>query len=369
MRGLSFGDAMSEAVRLHYERYPYPLYPLLASVRRCDTYALNLTALWAHFNGGLPPTAAQQVLVAGCGTFAPYPFSVANPDSHITALDLSKSSLDRARLHCLLHGRRNVRFQSGDLLDEAIAKGPFGLIDAYGVIHHLSDPLSGLTSLAGRLLPGGIMRVMLYSRYARREEESIRRALKMIGVRTAAEVRNLLKYSVAGSRLNEYARSSGEAGYEAGMADALLHPCVHTYRIDDVLELVRQSGLELLRFAHHGALEGVESEVERIRRLEQERRSPGNFLFYLGRSTGGKCEKLEDAKVILNPCLKGIISGIHLRSVTIPPKLGTENRQLGRWERAFLSTFGRERLYISLSAKEKTAAADYIRSLFLIPYC
>jgi SAM-dependent methyltransferase len=359
---------MSEAVRLHYERYPYPLYPLLASVRRCDTYALNLTALWAHFNGELPPSVAQRILIAGCGSFAPYPSAVANPDSEITALDLSEKSLRRARLHCLLHGRRNVRFLSGDLLDEAVAQGPFGLIDAYGVIHHLEEPLAGLKSLAGRLLNGGIMRVMIYSRYARREEESIRRALKLTGVTTIAGVRKLLKRSVAGSRLHEYAGSSYEARFEAGLADALLHPCVHTYRIDDVLELVRQSGLELLRFAHHGALEDVTCEVERIRRMERERRSPGNFLFYLGRSAGGKCRKQEESEIILNPCLRDIVGGIHLRPVQIASKLGTENPPLGRRERAFLRGFCKARHYKTLSTEDKITVLNYITALFLIPH-
>ena len=368
MRGLSCGGAMSEAVRRHYERYPYPHYPLLASVRTCDTYALNLTALWARFNGELPPGEAYTILIAGCGSFAPYPFSVANPGASITALDLSEKSLRRARLHCLLHGCRNVRFQSGDLLDASVARGPFGLIDAFGVIHHLDDPLTGLLSLAGRLAPGGIMRVMLYSRYARREEESIRRAFKMIGVRTTAEVRNLLKKSTAGSRLHEYARSSPEAGFDAGLADALLHPRVCTYRIDELLELIRQSGLELLRFAHHGALEDVRSEVERIRHLEREQCSPGNFLFYLGRSTRGRCDAMKDAKLLLNPCLKGVVNGVHLLPVDISPKLGFVNPQLGRRVRSFLRAFRNPIRYTTLTAEERSVLDDCLKALFLIPY-
>jgi hypothetical protein len=42
---------MSETVRRHYELYPYPQYPLLASVRRCDTYASNLAAVWVLWAG------------------------------------------------------------------------------------------------------------------------------------------------------------------------------------------------------------------------------------------------------------------------------------------------------------------------------
>ena len=88
---------MSDPVQTHYQSYPYPHYPLIASVRRCDTYALNLEALWARFNRSLPPPEAKRILIAGCGTFAPYPWAVANPDVPIIALDLSERSLRRAR--------------------------------------------------------------------------------------------------------------------------------------------------------------------------------------------------------------------------------------------------------------------------------
>src|SRR4051812_40030039 len=108
---------MTDPVRQHYELYPYPHYPLLASIRACDTYALNLAALWARFNGRLPAPEANRILIAGCGSFSPYPFSVANPQAEITALDLSQKSLGRAKLHCLLHGRGNVLYCQGDLLD------------------------------------------------------------------------------------------------------------------------------------------------------------------------------------------------------------------------------------------------------------
>lgn len=359
---------MSEAVRRHYERYPYPRYPLLASVRVCDTYALNLTVLWACFNGELPPAGARRILIAGCGSFAPYPFAVANPDSSITALDLSGKSLRRARLHCLLHGRGNVHFQTGDLLDPAVAPGPFGLIDGYGVIHHLDDPFAGLKSLTGRLALGGIMRVMLYSRYARREEESIRRALRLLDIRTTAGLRELVGRSATGSRLRSYIESASEAGFEAGLADALLHPCVHTFRIDEIVEMVGQCGLELLRFAHHGALDDVGSEVERIRRMEGDRCSPGNFLFYLGRPHEGRSRDMEDALLMLNPCLRGVVGGLHLRPVDVSPRLGVANPQLGSRERHFLGKFRTPAAYTTLTAEDRIMAQEFISSLFLIPY-
>lgn len=360
---------MSDAVRRHYEDYPYPHYPLLASLRRCDTYALNLDALWVRCNGELPTPEHRHIMIAGCGSFAPYPFSVANPYTAITALDLSRKSLDRARLHCLLHGRHNVVFQTGDLLDESLAHGPFGLIDAYGVLHHLDEPLAGLRTLAARLAPGGILRVMLYSRYARRAEESISRALRLLKVRDPADVKRMIARAEPGSRLQRYAASSPEAGFAAGLADALLHPCVRTYRIDDLLQLISQSGLELLFFAHDGALADNEQELERIRRREADKDSPGNFIFFLGRSAAEHNHDNEQSVLLLNPCLRGAVGRLNLGTNHIPPRLGHANPPLGHRERAFLRRFMQPFPWDTLSGEERAEAAVYIQALFLLQYC
>lgn len=359
---------MSEPVRRHYEEYPYPRFPLLASVRTCDTYALNLQALWGRFNGMLPPPDAQRILLAGCGSFSPYPFAVSNPDLPVTALDLSEASLRRARLHCLLHGRTNVRYLSGDLLSPSVAAGKFGLIDAYGVLHHLENPQDGLRALAGRLVPGGVLRVMVYNRYARREEESIRRALRLLKVGDVAGVKSLIRRSAPGSRLRAYSESSMEAGFTAGLADALLHPCVHSYRIDELLGLVKTSGLKLLQFAHYGSMDNVEDEIGRIRQMESQKESSGNFVLYLGKDNPAVCPKSGEGFLVLNPCLRGAVNVLRWGSLDLPPRLGFDNPRLGWRERRFLATFSNPVPLRSLTSEVLDAVAVYKRSLYLIEY-
>jgi 2-polyprenyl-3-methyl-5-hydroxy-6-metoxy-1,4-benzoquinol methylase len=346
----------------------YNCYPLLASVRRCDTYALNLTALWTRFNGELPPQSARKILIAGCGSFAPYPFAVSNPDIPITALDLSQANLKRARKHCLLHGIRNVTFCQADLLDQECAKGPYGFIDTFGVIHHLENPLLGLQSLAARLSDNGIIRLMVYSRYARKEEESIRRAFRLLGVRDSATAKQLIKRSKPGSRLKRYAETSFEARSVSGMADALLHPCVTTYTIDRFLELVKLSGLKLLQFAHNGALDDVEAEEERIRRMESVRSSPGNFVAFLGLNTKGPCMSQKNALLQLNPCLIKCVSKAGFADIDIPPRFGRENPLIKRRERLKLRRFTNPVKAEDLSSEELSDADVYRKALFLLQY-
>lgn len=357
---------MVNPVKAHYQQYPYPRYPLLASVRRCDTYALNLTALWARFNGVLPPPAARNILIAGSGSFSPYPWAVSNPDAAVTALDLSERSLERARLHCLLHGRRNVVYRCGDLLDDAAVGGDFGVIDSYGVLHHLENPVAGLKALARQLMPGGIMRIMLYSRYARREEEAIRRAFKLTGVRTPAAARQVMDRAGTGSRLARYLASSDEITYDAGIADALLHPRVHTFRIDDVLEILRQAGLVPLLFAHAGAGENVLEEITRLRRLEKERRSPGNFVVYLAAHHPPAASSTREKFIMLNPCLTSAVSPFAMGALHILDRIGCGGMTLGYGDRRFLRRFRRPVAVKSLPDDVTKVIEVYKRGLLLI---
>jgi SAM-dependent methyltransferase len=356
---------MPESVRRHYELYPYPSYPLFASVRRCDTYANNLAALWSLFNGELPPPEFSRILIAGCGSFAPYPFALANPGTRITALDLSQPSLKRARLHCLLHGITGVDFQAGDLRRAALAPGPYGMIDAYGVLHHLEEPVAGLRALAARLSEGGILRVMVYSRYTRREEDSVRRALRLLKVQDPEQVRRMVAASAPDSRLRAFFESSHEVASRSGLADALLHPQVVSYRIDEFLELVAASGLAPLRFAHPGARPDPEREIGRIRAMEKEKRSPGNFVLYLGRNVKGACRD-EEAVFRLNPCLRSALAPWRLGALYIPGRIGQKNDPLDGAERRFLRRFRNPVPAAVLSPAERAAAGRYADKLFLL---
>jgi hypothetical protein len=236
------------------------------------------------------------------------------------------------------------------------------------VLHHLDDPLSGLRSLEARLATGGILRLMIYSRYARRAEESIRRAFRMLGITNAARAKDIIRRSAKGSRLRTFAESSDETGFEAGLADALLHPTVRTYRIDELLELLRQTGLELLQFAHSGALELVDDEIKRIRLLEADRRSCGNFLLYLGHATKKQSRNGGNDHIVLNPCLRSVVSPLRLGTIRLPPRLGFENPPLGWRERSFLHTFRNPVAWCMLGPEVLAAVNSYKKSLFLLQY-
>ncbi|TWJ32445.1 class I SAM-dependent methyltransferase [Geobacter argillaceus] len=357
---------MTDNVRHHYEHHVYPHYGLLASVRRCDTYALNLSALWGAFNGCLPPSEARRMLLAGCGSFSPYPTALANPEREIVALDLSRRSLQRARLHARLHGCRNIRYRAGDLLDSFIEPGPFGFIDCFGVLHHLTDPRAGLRSLAARLAPGGIVRIMVYSRGARREIEAARRALGLAGVKDVDALRRLVRRAPAESRLATVVREAADAVSPAGLADAFLHPRVCTFRVDDLVALVDDAGLTPLRFAHAGALPNPTEELARLRVLEREEALDHNFLLYLGKKGGGTTGPVEDGLLVLNPVIAAALATPRIRPLMVAPRLGCPNPTLDRAARRFLRRFREPVPIASLTGPELALAGEFVRTLFLL---
>jgi SAM-dependent methyltransferase len=348
-------------VARHYDRFPYPKYSLLGSVRTTDTYALNLEALWAAFNGErLTVTKKDAILLAGCGTFSPYPTAVANPRAAITALDLSPRSLFRARLHALRHLKFNIRYVTGDLLDPLAAPGPFRFIDTYGVLHHIPDFQGALTGLAARLVDGGIMRIMLYSRDGRAWAEEIREECRKAGITT---VRGIKKLAKRDPRIREYLDNSYELTFREGIADAFLHPYARTFTIDEVMDALGKAGLTVLRFCHEGALLDVEKEINRVKRMENTRTFDTNLVLYAGKNIRND---LPRTHAVLNPCLVNAVRFGILGTLDVMPKMGLENPPLDRAGRKFLKRFITPFPLEKLSRLERITLQKYIDALFVM---
>ncbi len=146
-------DEVSRAVQSQYEENPYP---------RWTTVGSGATSVAAERGRG------KQILVAGCGTGSDAADTALTfPAATVDAIDLSRASLAYGARKAREMGIGNLSFAQADILDVGCLKKRYDFIMAAGVLHHMRDPLAGLRALLGVLRPGGILRVMLYSRIAR----------------------------------------------------------------------------------------------------------------------------------------------------------------------------------------------------------
>lgn len=105
--------------------------------------------------GAFDIRGCKRILDAGCGNgrYSRFLLKQADPDAHITAFDLSRRMLRRARKR-LLHSRR-VSHVAADLTRLPYPDGIFDAAVCGWVLEHLPDPQVGLQSLARVLRPGG----------------------------------------------------------------------------------------------------------------------------------------------------------------------------------------------------------------------
>jgi SAM-dependent methyltransferase len=163
-------SGVSEKVRAQYEEFPYPRWR-----------GLSPGALTRNAHDAALAKPGARALVAGCGTGQEALHIAAQyPETQILAVDLSRASLGYAAEQARALGIKNVSFAQADILRLREAGRAFDYIACGGVLHHLRDPLEGWRALSDILAPGGVMRICLYSKAARR---SVTRAHGVIAKR------------------------------------------------------------------------------------------------------------------------------------------------------------------------------------------
>ncbi len=110
------------------------------------------------------------ILIAGAGTGRQAVNSAIGygAEARVLAVDLSAPSLAYGARMADALGAANLRFAIGDILRLNETNEHFDVIECVGVLHHLADPYEGWRALIGRLRPGGLMLIGLYSAVARR---------------------------------------------------------------------------------------------------------------------------------------------------------------------------------------------------------
>jgi tetratricopeptide (TPR) repeat protein/2-polyprenyl-3-methyl-5-hydroxy-6-metoxy-1,4-benzoquinol methylase len=161
---------VSRLVRQQYEENPYPRWvacPLAAEPISFDQHMRRQFPLAAYRDLG---KSNVDILIAGCGT-GRHSIAIAQMfnEARVLAIDLSLSSLAYAKRKTVALGLRNIEYGQADILRLGSIGRTFDVVDSTGVLHHLADPWAGWRVLLSLLVPGGCMRVGLYSESGRRD--------------------------------------------------------------------------------------------------------------------------------------------------------------------------------------------------------
>jgi SAM-dependent methyltransferase len=243
------------AMRAQYGAWPYPKVPLLAALPSTHPYELHVDWLWDRAGRGPGPTRPR-IWIAGCGTFQPYAFGVANPHADIVATDLSEPSLAVAQRRCRLHRQRHVQFAPVDL-DEPSSwpAGEFDLIECYGVLMNVADPLATLRGLACKLTPNGVLRLMVYPHWSRQRVFQLQRLARLLGFHAddrahPSAFRRFVRRLPQAHPLRYAFTTYADSKNDAGVVDAFLHAGDRGFTGHQLGALLAGAGLEPAHWFH-----------------------------------------------------------------------------------------------------------------------
>jgi 2-polyprenyl-3-methyl-5-hydroxy-6-metoxy-1,4-benzoquinol methylase len=171
-------EAITRLVQRQYEDYPYPDLDPAADPRGwCYPSMVEDISLLAW--AGRKDHNQLRILDAGCGTGSPAcQCKMAAPGAKVVAIDLSATSLDRARRRAERLGCE-IEFHQLPIQEVGSLGYTFDYIVSSGVLHHMPDPGEGLRALAGVLDPQGFMALMVYGTWGRVSIYALQAALRL----------------------------------------------------------------------------------------------------------------------------------------------------------------------------------------------
>ena len=247
-------DARSAGdVQQFYEAHPYP--PPLESLEQYQRVWQDPQRRRADHHLFWPDRPFREpfsILVAGCGTSQAAKYAVRWPTAQVTGIDVSATSVRWTEQLKRKHQLNNLQVRQLPIERAAELNTTFDQIVCTGVLHHLSDPESGLTALRDVLASNGAMQVMVYAPYGRTGIYMLQEFCRRLGIRaTDDDIRDLitaLKALPSGHPLEKLLREAPDFLHEASIADALLHPQDRAYSVQQFFEFLERGRLTFGRW-------------------------------------------------------------------------------------------------------------------------
>ncbi len=242
-------DPTSQVVRAQYEENPYPRWLDTSGYRQVSLRA-SLRRLLPHFTSPDFVDGPTRVLVAGCGTGqVPITIALTRTDTKIVALDLSRGSLAYGARMARKLGVNNIRFIHGDILQLPRLHEQFHVIECTGVLHHMDDPLQGWRALTDCLIPGGLMRIALYSERARSVIVTAREVIRQRGLAPVSKDIKTFRHAVLTGKSEFRELLKSEDFYTlSACRDLLFHVKEHRFTLPQIRNALDELRLTFIGF-------------------------------------------------------------------------------------------------------------------------
>ncbi|MEE6176900.1 class I SAM-dependent methyltransferase [Mycobacterium sp. 050134] len=248
-------DPRGDGVSRQYDRWQYP-----PPVTDLETWTKNhwdwFDPFWAH--RVLWPDRVYRpdldILIAGCGTYQAAVYAFMNRAAKVVAIDVSRAALDHQQYLKDKHGLANLELWLLPIEEASALDRDFDLIVSSGVLHHLADPLAGLTALGERLRPDGAMGLMLYAKYGRIGVEMLASVFSDLGLSQDEASVELVKDTIAAlpadHPIRGYLKVAHDLLTDGAVVDTFLHARERSYTVGECLDLVNAAGLAFQGWFH-----------------------------------------------------------------------------------------------------------------------
>jgi SAM-dependent methyltransferase len=248
-------DPRGDGVSRQYDRWEYP-----PPVTDLEAWTRNhwdwFDPFWAHRvlwpNRQYKPDL--DILIAGCGTFQAAVFAFMNRGAKVVGIDVSRTALSHQQYLKNKHGLENLELHLLPIEEVSALGRDFDLIVSSGVLHHMADPLSGLTALGECLRADGALGVMLYARYGRIGVEILESVFRDLGLSQDEASVQLVNEAVAvlpdDHPVRSYLKRASDLLSDGAVVDTFLHSRQRSYTVGECLDLVSAAGLAFQGWFH-----------------------------------------------------------------------------------------------------------------------
>jgi len=241
-------------VQEQYEQNPYPRWEnlqLLPISKSISTHTQKLKLRISNL--GIDEIDTPQILIAGCGT-GEHPIATASnyKNCNVLGIDLSLSSLTYAKRKTEELGFSNIEYMQADILDLEALNRKFDIIESGGVLHHMDDPMAGWKVLTNCLKTGGLMRIGLYSKSARKHIVQIRDEIEQSNIESSHDAMKSFRNKIVSSEEehHKWIVMSSDFYSMSTFRDLLFHVQEHRFTIPQIEVSLTQLGLAFCGFEH-----------------------------------------------------------------------------------------------------------------------